>query len=50
MLDSGLVRVVHLHRIVAPEGHFLQLIVREVLDHVEQSRIDAPEMLADVRA
>ena len=50
VLDGGLVGVVDLDRIVAAERHLLQLVVRQVLDHVEQPRIDAPEMLAHVRA
>src|SRR6185503_3797123 len=50
VLDRGLVGVVDLDRIVAAERHLLQLIVGQVLDHVEQPRIDAPEMFADVGA
>ena len=50
VLGGGLVGVVDLDRIVAAERHLLQLIVRQVLDHVEQPRIDAPEVLADVGA
>ena len=50
VLDGGLVGVVDLHRIVAAERHLLQLVVAQVLDHLEQPRIDAPEVLADVGA
>ena len=50
MLDRGLVGVVDLDRIVAAERQLLQLIVGEVLDHVEQPRIGAQEVLADVGA
>ena len=50
VLDGGLVGVVDLDRIVPAQGHLLELIVRQVLDHVEQPRIDAPEVLADVGA
>ena len=50
VLDGGLVGVVDLDRIVPAQRHLLELVVRQVLDHVEQARIDAPEMLADVGA
>ena len=50
VLDRGLVGVVDLDRIVAAERQLLQLVVGQVLDHVEQPRIGAPEMLADVGA
>ncbi len=50
VLDGGLVGVVDLDRVVPAERHLLELVVAEVLDHVEQPRIDAPEVLAEVRA
>ena len=50
MLDGGLVCVVDLDGVVAAERHLLELVVAEVLDHVEQPGIDAPEVLADVGA
>ena len=50
VLDGRLVGVVDLDRIVAAERHLLQLVVGQVLDHVEQPRIGAPEVLAHVRA
>ena len=50
VLDRGLVGVVDLDRIVPAERHLLQLVVGEVLDHVEQPRIGAPEVLANVGA
>jgi hypothetical protein len=50
MLDRGLVGVVHLHRVVATQRQLLQLIVGQVFHHVEQPRIDAPEMVAHVSA
>ena len=49
-VDGGFVGVVHLDRIVPAQRHLLELVIREVLDHVEQARIDAPEMFADVGA
>ena len=50
VLDRGLVGVVDLDRIVAAEAQPLQLIVGEVLDHLEQPRIGAEEVLAEVGA
>ena len=50
VLDRRLVGVVDLDRIVAAERHLLQLVVGQVLDHLEQPRIGAPEVLADVGA
>ena len=50
VLDRGFVRVVDLDRIVPAERHLLQLVVRQVLDHVEQPRVHAPEVIAHVRA
>ena len=50
MLGRRLVGVVDLDRIVAAERHLLQLVVRQVLDHVEQPRVGAPEVLAHVGA
>ena len=49
-LHRRLVGVVDLDRIVAAERQLLELIVGQVLDHVEQARIDAPEVLAHVGA
>ena len=49
-LDGGLVGVEDLDRIVAAEPQPLQLIVGQVLDHLEQPRIGAEEVLADVGA
>ena len=42
--------VVDLHRIVAADAQLLQVVVREVPHHLEQARIGAPEVLAQVRA
>ena len=50
VLDRRLVGVVDLDRIVPAERQLLQLIVGEVLDHLQQARIGAPEVLADVGA
>ena len=50
VLARGFERVVDLDRIVPAERHLLQLVVRQVLDHVEQPRVRAPEMIAHVRA
>ena len=45
---GALVGVVDLRRIVAAEAQALQLVVGQVLDHVEQPRIGAEEVLAEV--
>ena len=50
VLGGHLIGVVHLDWIVPAERELLQLLVRQVLHHVEQPRIDAPEVLADVGA
>ena len=50
VLDGGLVGGVDLHRIVPAAPQLLQLLVGQVLDHVEQPRIRAEEVLADVGA
>ena len=50
VLDGGLVGVVDLDRVVSAERQLPELVVGQVLDHVEQPRIDAPEMLAHVGA
>ena len=50
VLGRRLVGVVDLHRIVAAEPQPLQLIVGEVLDHLEQPRVGAEEVLAQVGA
>ena len=50
VLDGRLVGGVDLHRVVAAERQLLQLLVGQVLDHVEQPRIGAEEVLADVGA
>ena len=50
VLDRGLVAVVDLDRIVTAEPQLLQLVVGQVLDHLEQARVDAEEMLAQVGA
>ena len=50
VLDRGLVGVVDLDRVVAAEPQPLQLVVGQVLDHVEQPRIGAEEVLAEVGA
>ncbi len=47
-LDGGLVGVVDLDRVVAAQRQLPELVVRQVLDHVEQPRIDAPEVLAEI--
>ena len=47
---GALVSVVDLVRVVAAERQLLQLLVGEVLDHLEQPRVGAPEVLADVGA
>ena len=49
-LGRVLVGVVDLRRIVPAEPQPLQLVVRQVLDHVEQPRIGAEEVLAEVGA
>ena len=50
VFDRGVVGRVDLDRVVAAERELLQLLVRQVLDHVEQPRVGAPEVLADVLA
>ena len=50
VLDRGLVGVVHLDRIVTAEAQPLQLVVGQMLDHVEQPRVGAEEVLAKVGA
>ena len=42
--------VVHLLRIVAADAQVLQLVVGQVLHHLEQPRVGAPEVLAEIRA
>ena len=49
VLGGRLVGVVDLDRVVPAERQRLQLVVGEVLDHVEEPRVDAPEVLTDVR-
>ncbi len=49
-LDRAAERVEHLVRIVSAEGELLELLVREVLDHLEEARVGAPEVLAGVGA
>src|SRR5262249_42067179 len=48
--DRGLVGVVDLDRVVSAERHLLQLVVGQVLDHVQQPRIHTPEVLTYVGA
>ena len=48
--DGGVVGGVHLLRVVAAEAHRPQLVVAHVLDHAQQARVDAVEVLADVGA
>ncbi len=50
VLDGRLVRRVDLDGVVAAERQLLQLLVGQVLDHLEQLRMRAPELLADVGA
>ena len=50
VLDRRLVAVVDLDRIVTAEPQLLQLVVGQVLDHVEQPRVGAEEVLAQVGA
>jgi hypothetical protein len=44
------VGVVNLRGVVPAERELLQLFVRQVLDHLQQAGIGAPEVLPDVRA
>ncbi len=46
----GAVGVVDLERIVAADAQLLQIVVGQVPHHLEQPRIDAPEVLAEVGA
>ena len=49
-VHRGAIGVVDLHRIVAADAQLLQLVVGQVPHHLEQPRIGAPEVLAQVRA
>ena len=46
--DGGVVGSVDLLRVVAAEAHRPQLVVAHVLDHAQQARVDAVEVLPDV--
>ena len=48
MRHRGVVGRVDLDRVVPAERQLLQLLVRQVLDHVEQPGVFAPELLPDV--
>src|SRR4029450_1380257 len=50
MRNGGAVRVVHLERIVSADAQLLELVVREMTYQLEEPRIDAPEMLAQIPA
>ena len=50
VLDRRFVRVVDLDGIVSAERQLLELIVGEVLDHLQQAGIGSPEVLAHVGA
>ena len=50
MLDCSFVGGVHLDRIVAAEPHRGELLVRKMLDHLQQTRIGAEEILPEVCA
>ena len=49
-VDGALEGVVDLGRVVAAQRQLLQLLVRQVLDHLEQPRVGAPEVVAHVGA
>jgi hypothetical protein len=48
--NGGLVGCVNLDGIVSAERQLLQLLVGQMLDHVEQLRVGTPEMLSNVLA
>ncbi len=48
MFDRGLVGGIHLDRIVAAQPHLLNLLVAQVLHHLQQPRIAAEEVLPEV--
>ncbi len=50
VLDGGLISRIDLDWIVSAERQLLQLLVRQMLDHLDQPRVGAPEMLPDVGA
>ena len=50
MVDGGLIRRMHLDGIVTAQAHASQLLVREMLDHLEQARIRSEEILPEVGA
>ena len=49
VLHGRAVRVVDLLRVVSADAHLAQVVVRQMPHHVEQARILAPEVLAQVR-
>ena len=48
VIDRGLVRGVHLHRIVPTQGELLQVFITQVIDHRAQRGMRAPEVFAHV--
>ena len=50
LAHGGVVGGVDLRRIVAAEAHRPQLVVAHVLDHAQQARVHAVEVLADIGA
>src|ERR1700676_2650290 len=50
VLDRGFVSAVNLLRIVSSEPHLMELLVGEMLDHLQKTAIDTKKMLAEVCA
>ncbi len=46
----SVVRRIHLVDVVAAQPHAPEFVVAQVLDHMQQGRVDAPEVLANVSA
>src|SRR5437879_12799285 len=50
VLNGRLITCMHFDGIVTPETHARQLLVRQMLYHLEQARVGAEEVLAEVRS
>ena len=50
MVAGCVIGGVDLERIVSAQSHPPELVVRDVVDHPQEPRVDAPEVLADVTA
>ena len=50
VIDRRFIGGVHFDRVVAAEPHLGELLVRKVLDHLQQTRIGAEEILPEIGA